>query len=219
MDPGAAIDEVFRFYQGQNAICRRWVPNSPDVDTQQLAKELARRGFSPRRTPLLRLASATMVQNPRRPNVTVIPARAAYRQLMNLAQAQAAERGIDATQYQQAVAAHLDDPAVDALLALEASDAVAWMAVLPNGEVGRLAELWVAPDVRGRGIGTLLAQRAIDFCGRALFKHVLAAFDDQATGRLLERVGFAPVGVEFVQYVLEPSGSNRHSQNPSTTLN
>jgi GNAT superfamily N-acetyltransferase len=102
------------------------------------------------------------------------------------------------------VAAHLDDPAVDALLALEGDQALGWVAVLPGGEVGRLAELWVTPAARGRGIGTLLAHRAIDFCGRALFKHVLAAFGDAATQRLLKRVGFAPIadgGAEFVEYI------------------
>jgi GNAT superfamily N-acetyltransferase len=205
MDPQAAIDEVLRFYQGQNAICRRWIPNNRDADSAPLAKELSGRGFSLRRTALLRLGG-DVVQEPRQTNVIVIPARAAYRQLMSLAAAGAAERGIDVAQFQQAVAAHLDDPAVDALLALEAGVAVGWVAVLPNGEVGRFAELWVAPDVRGRGIGTLLARRAIDYCGRALFKHVLASFEDQATARLLQGVGFTPVGAEFVQYVLEPSG-------------
>jgi GNAT superfamily N-acetyltransferase len=203
MDPAAAVGEVLRFFEGQNAVCRRWVPNSPAADSPELAKELTGRGFTRCQTMVLRLAFSDDAQGPGTANLTIIPARAAYRHLMDLASAQAAERGIDAGQCQQAVAAHLDDPAVDALLALEGDRALGWVAVLPGGEVGRLAELWISPGARGRGIGTLLAHRAIDFCGRALFKHVLAAFSDRATARLLQRVGFAPVaGAEFVQYVL-----------------
>lgn len=202
-DPAAVVEEAEAWFAGLGCRCRRWVPNAgatPAGAPDPLAAAMVARGYARRETPVLRLAAATLPEPKPVAGITIIPARASYRHLIELVAADAEARGADAEQARAAAAAHLDDPAVDALLALRGDAAVGWVAVLPNGQVGRLAELLVAPAARRGGVGWLLAARAMEFCARATFKHVLAICEDENARRLLDRTGFVPVA-QFVDYV------------------
>src|SRR5207244_994997 len=68
---------------------------------------------------------------------------------------------------------HVEDPHADAALALGGGRAIGRALVLAVGDVGRIADLYVAPAARRQGVGRALLARAIEACGRSAFRHVL----------------------------------------------
>ncbi len=97
---------------------------------------------------------------------------------------------------------HLDDGHYDALLALHDGMAVGFVGVLAVGEIGAIAELFVAKPFRRQGIARLLMGRAIEICLRSLFKHVLLTVDsaNEPASQLLGHLGFRMVG-QLTSYV------------------
>ena len=93
---------------------------------------------------------------------------------------------------------HLDDPHVDAWLALRAGRPVAAVSLLNDGDVGCVRDLYVTPAARGRGIGRLLLDRALESAARSGHRHVLAGVAPGGTG-LFAAAGFEPVG-RWVRY-------------------
>ncbi|MBV8781497.1 MAG: GNAT family N-acetyltransferase [Phycisphaerae bacterium] len=91
---------------------------------------------------------------------------------------------------------HLDDPHVDAWIAMDGRNVIGAMAVLAVGETGRIAHLFVTPDRRRQGIGGRLLDRALDIAARSLMKHVFIAVDEDesATRALATSVGFELIG-------------------------
>ncbi len=125
--------------------------------------------------------------------LTVIPARAALARFARLLSGRPDESLAER---------HLDDPHVDAWLALRDGVAVASVALLNAGDVGTVRDLYVAPPERGRGTGRLLLDRALESAARSGHRHVLAGVPPRATG-LFAAAGFVVVG-QWVQYVRPP---------------
>jgi GNAT superfamily N-acetyltransferase len=210
VSPTQAIDEAEQWFADRRARCKRWVPNPATgiaADRDRLASELLARGFQRQDIPILFLARATFPTPPVRPGITIVPGRASYAHVLELAAQQAHEAGIDADQSKRAMTSHLDDPSVHVAMALAEKGAVGtagalgFVAVLPAGEVGRIADLFVVSSSRRTGIGTMLLKAALDFCGRAMFKHVLMGCP-AASGHarsLLVRAGFVEVA-RFTEY-------------------
>ncbi len=122
--------------------------------------------------------------------LTLIPARSSFRHVREVAAAM--RPGVEAEQAGEAACCHLDDPHVDAVLALSDGQAVGYTAVLSTGDAGLVTDLFVRPDRRGRGYGRALAGRAFDICHRSLFKQVICALpeDEPASIAFAVRMGF-----------------------------
>ena len=78
---------------------------------------------------------------------------------------------------------------------------MAYLGVLPVGEIGRIEGVYVAPEFRRRGIGRMMMGRALEICARSLFKHVFLSVDpvNEAALALYRPMGFARIG-ELVTY-------------------
>ena len=69
----------------------------------------------------------------------------------------------------------------------------------PDLEVGgaaRLGSLWVAPEARGRGVGSALVEAVVRWARAEGFNEILldVADDNHAAGALYDSLGFAPTG-------------------------
>ncbi len=74
---------------------------------------------------------------------------------------------------------------------------LAWVQVEPeNLTVAHLYQMWVAPSVRGRGVGQALVERAIDWARQADCQSMLlqVTAGDRPARRLYARLGFRAVG-------------------------
>ena len=201
-DPAPVVAEVTA--AAGDCPVRGWTlnPSLPVDRTAPLADELARAGWVPRSSAVLRLRQLSSI-DPRPPaGVTVVPARAAYGPVRRLS----ADRFATAAEVEAAVLA-LDDPHLDGWVALRDGRAVATVGLLTDGEVGTVTDLYVTPAERGRGVGRHLLRRALETGGRAGHRHVLAGAAPGAAG-VLTGVGFEPVGtwVQFVQPGTAPRG-------------
>lgn len=120
-------------------------------------------------------------------DLTILPARAAFGQLEELAPVMRSDCA--AKEAIEAEVSHLDDSRVDAIIALRAGRAVGYASVLSVGDAGLITNVFVRPDCRGRGYGKALGGRILDVCTRSLFKDVLLAVGDGKSG-FAERLGF-----------------------------
>ena len=132
-----------------NCPIQSWTvnPSLPAERTAPLAAHLARSGWTAVTADVLRLSRLTPAANAPT-DLTILPVRSAYgpfRRLMADRFATAVEA--DAAELQ------LDDPHLDAWLALRAGAAVATVALLTDGEVGTVSDLYVAPPRPRPGVG------------------------------------------------------------------
>ena len=199
LDPGTTAAEFVATVDrlASDSPVRGWTlnPSMPPERTMPLSDHLVAAGWVPRALDVLHLAHLrpTVIDLRPPPGLTVIPARAAYgpfRRLMG-------DRYDTEVQTEAAVLT-LDDPHLDALLALRAGVPVAAVSLLGDGEVGTVTDLYVAPPERRRGTGRLLLARALEAGSRSGHKHVLAGVEPGATG-LFAAVGFEAVG-RWIQY-------------------
>ena len=91
---------------------------------------------------------------------------------------------------------HLDSTQWDSLLALRDGKAVAHVAVMAMGEVGRIDDVFVSESARRQGVGRTMMSRALEICARSLFKHVmLCTGQDNAPAQArYASLGFTKVG-------------------------
>lgn len=206
--------------------CGEWVlnPSAPPDRTAPLADHLLALGYTAVTNDVMALGPADRPVMAPPTGVTVLPARAAFRHARALAAEAAAERftaghapasgcaageavaGGAVTEvavaddaiagWAEAHLRHLDDPHVDALLALRDGRAVGRAAVLAVGDVGRIDDVYVAPNARRQGVGRLLLARALEVCARSVFRHVLLGVppDNFAAIALYRSFGFRKVG-------------------------
>jgi len=127
------------------------------------------------------------------PAVSILPARAAQLQLRALEERIASWAGRTAAEHAEASMRRLDDPHLDALVALRGGEAVARIGVLSVGDTGLIADMHVDPICRGQGIGQTLLGRALEICGRSAFRHVFT-FAPQCTDHFYRSFGFEALG-------------------------
>ena len=129
------------------------------------------------------------------PDLTIIPARASFRHVRQIASAM--HPHVSPDQAGEAACCHLDDSHVDALLAIKGGEAVGYASILSTGEAGMVMDFFVLPECRRRGYGTALAGQVLDICARALFRQVITAIDssDAPAIAYAHKHGFAPAGV------------------------
>lgn len=199
-DANCVLDAVIPSGQTAESIIAqiegtKWVLAQPP--NEQLATALEAAGYRKGGFEVLHRA------NPRCPAevdraLTVIPARASYRHVEELARQWAAELGEE--QLADAFLLHLDDPRVDALLALKEGRAAAMVTAMSVGDMGSIENLYVSSSVRGCGIEVAIFDRALEICARSLFRHAFVGGScGDFAGVALAR-GFEPIG-DYVEYV------------------
>jgi GNAT superfamily N-acetyltransferase len=169
---------------------RRWTlnPSLPPDRTVPLAEHLTRSGWTANPLDVLRLSRHRTPTATHHPSLTVIPARAAFGPFRALM----AGRFDDAAAVDVAML-QVDDPHVDAWVALQDGAAVASVGLLNDGETGTVIDVFVAPPHRATGIGRHLLARTLDAAARTGHRHVLAGVRRGSTG-LFTAMGFDPVG-------------------------
>ncbi len=197
----AAAEEAQRHFAGLGTRCWKWAINPAAAEkADPLRQQLVSSGHRMTAAEILHLEGAPAVTVREVAGLTIIPERASYRHARQLAQEGADECG-HGPQMVEAHLLHLDDPHWDALLALNDGRAVGSVGVLASGDIGRIDELFVSREFRGRGIGRTLMSRALEICARSLFKHVLLSVvkENRAAQELCRSLGFRRIG-EFVEY-------------------
>jgi ribosomal protein S18 acetylase RimI-like enzyme len=202
---GATADEAVRqvqtFYASRGCTCYQWVPN-PSAEPGRVAPlvdHLLTLGHRRQASDVMHLKYLPRGAIAERPDLKIIPARASYRHVQELA-TEASQRWNE-PQLVDATLLHLDDAHWDALLALKDGRAVGMIGVLAVGEIGLVEDVYVAEAHRNQGIGKTLMSRAVEICARSLFKHVLleVAPDNAAAIALYKKFGFRKVA-EAVAY-------------------
>jgi len=196
-----AIGMVDEHFAARGVKCWSWVmnPSATESLTAPLVERLAARGFQKVATDILYLRHVHALATESPPGVTIIPARASFRHARQLAEDFARES--NGPQLADAAMAHLDDPHLDALLALKDGNALATVGVLASGELGRIDGLYVTEPARHHGLGRTMMSRALEICARSLFKHVFTWCDpaNQSAHALYREMGFEKLA-DFVAY-------------------
>jgi ribosomal protein S18 acetylase RimI-like enzyme len=192
----AAYEEVEAHFAARGARCLNWVlnPSAPPEQTRPLVETLAAHGWRLWPLDVLYLAGRPGGTVAEVGGLTIIPSRASFRHARSLAEQVAAEWR--EPPLADALIQHLDDPHLDAVLALRDGEAVAGVGVLAVGEVGRITYPFVAPALRRQGIGRTMMSRALEICARSLFKHVMlsVAPNNLEAIALYQAMGFRKVG-------------------------
>jgi GNAT superfamily N-acetyltransferase len=196
MTPQQAMQEVSEHFAAAGTRCRAWTmnPAAPAARTRLMADHLLAQGYQRASHEIHYLQNFPTDPLREVAGLKIIPARASYRHVRALAE-ESAEHG-NAASIAEASVLHLDDPHVDALVALRDGVAAAYLAVLSIGEIGLIEDLFVSEPARGQGIGRTMMSRALEICARSLFKHVfIGVASDNAPGLALgARCGFQKIG-------------------------
>lgn len=197
--PEQAVAEVTAHYASKGTTCAYWIMN-PSADASQttpLADHLLAHGHRARIDEILYLRRGQAAPAAAPAELKIIPARASYRHARALAEERARDRWKTAIdELVEADVLDIDDPHTDTLLALHGDRPVATTSVLAVGDLGRIENVYVARDFRGRGIGRTMMSRALEVCVRSMFRHVFILVDPQNTPAvgLYRSFGFEPVG-------------------------
>ncbi len=197
-----AVMEANTHFAQQGSVCHKWVmnPSAKPETTKPLVDYLLERGAGQQPADILYLAKQSQSVVREIGGLRIIPARASYRQARELAE-QAANETWSCPQLADAAMLHLDDPHVDALIALRDGKPIASVLVLAVGEGGLIEKVYVVPEARRQGVGRTMMSRAMEICARSLFKHVmLAVLPDNAPAQALyASLGFKKIGT-FTAY-------------------
>lgn len=188
-----AADEADEHFAHRHSRCAAWVLNagSSEQHARPLIAHLLNHGYTVRSRQILHVRGHFSPPTDPAADLTIIPARASFRHARQLAD----EMSQNDAQRTEAAMLHLDDPHVDALLALKDGAAVASVSVLAVGDAGCIEDLFVSQPFRGRGIAQTMMSRAMEICARSLFKHVfISATDLDADRALFNNLGFERAG-------------------------
>jgi len=195
-DAAAAVRQVNEHFSARGTRCAYWTlrPSAPPQSTAPLAAHLLELGYRPAHSAIMSWQPSQPL--PQRPPIMVIPARASYAH-WELLEQESAQRWPEAAE--ELVAAHrarLDDPHVDALLAMKEAAAAGSAALLCAGELGLVGTLYVAAAFRQQGVGKALMVGLLDLAHRAVLRHVFLEVepDNHPAVALYEACGFTRLG-------------------------
>jgi len=188
--------QVEDFYGGRGLTCFRWVP-AVDQPADAIEAELGRHGWSARRRACLRLRE--LVDFGEQRGIRVLPARAmrrAYRETFT------SEGGAARDVVADAADERLNDPRMDAYVAVWEGRAVGRGALFTIGEIGHVRSFRVLPPGKGVGAADALMHQIAAVCRRLTIPIVCYDVDaaDDGAIRLFERSGFERDG-EIVEFV------------------
>jgi ribosomal protein S18 acetylase RimI-like enzyme len=191
-----ATAEAEAFFNRHGTRPLKWVMNvsAPPARTQPLVDHIVAQGFTPRGYEIFHLAGQPSEPITEAGGLTIIPARAAYKHTRALAEQAAAY--YKHPPLADAIVLHIEDPAVDAILAMKDGAPAGYVSILTVGEIGYVSELFVAEPLRNHGVGRTLMSRTIEVCARAMHKHVFVGVDatNAPAAHLYTRFGFARIG-------------------------
>jgi GNAT superfamily N-acetyltransferase len=175
--PADAVAEVDAHFTSHGVRCAKWVlnPALPVERTQSLAEHLLSLGYQRGTYEVMYLAGQPAKPVKEVGGLQIIPARASFRHARTLQEESAAEW--KEPQVVEAAMLHLEDAQTDSLIALKDGVAAGLVSVLTVGELGYIADVYVAAQFRGQGVGRTLMSRALEICARSLFKHVFLSVD------------------------------------------
>ena len=135
-----------------------------------------------------------------RSDLAVISARASYPSIREILTAVGADIAHEPPariqQYAEAAVRTLDDPRVDALLALHGETPVGLAYLVTAGESGFLADLYVHPAHRRSKVATTLLERIVELATRSRHRSLtlLCRPNNPAARALYEKTGWSKVG-------------------------
>jgi len=199
MTPAQAVAEVNAHFAARGTACAYWIlnPSADAAQTRPLGEHLLGIGHKARLDDILHLRHCPSPPAGPVGDLKIIPARASYRHARALAEERARERWKKAVdQLVEADVLDIDDPHADTLLALGDGRPVATISVLAVGDLGRIENVYVAPDFRRRGIGRMMLARALEVCARSIFRQVFILVDpgNAPAVALYRSFGFECVG-------------------------
>lgn len=180
--PADAVADVLKAFDERHAARPRFI--LPDGGA--FAGPFAEHRYRHRVWTLMRLRSAT-IRDRDADGLLILPGRAAQGPYAQWCTARADDDPAAAL-----LPLHLDDPQYESFVALRGGAAVAAIGLQTRGQTGLIADLFVRPDDRLRGVATLLLGRALESAARGQLVDVFAAMpaDDDAALRLFDRGGF-----------------------------
>jgi ribosomal protein S18 acetylase RimI-like enzyme len=197
VSPEQAYAEVEEHFASARGRCCTWAMavGAPEAQTKPMVEYLLSRGWRDCGFDVMYLTQPPRGTIVEESDLKIIPARASFRHVRDLAIEWQGASGADTAEM------HLDDPHVDALIALKDGRAAAYVAVLSVGEIGGIQDIYVAKEFQRQGIGRTMMSRAMEICARSLFRHVLVGVgpENAAAVKLYEKFGFARLG-RYVQY-------------------
>lgn len=168
-------------------------PSAGSELIQSLEQELTHSAFVPHPRQVMQLSQQTPLDQPTGP-WQIIPARAGYRHLEDLAKAISEESGQSIQP--EVLIAHLDDPRLDAILILQEGRPIGYGDLLSMGQTGVIMQMLLTAQARQAGVDRVILGQLIELAGRSQFRHILAGVDAADTGTLalLASAGFAAAG-------------------------
>ncbi len=184
----AAYEEAEGFFFEQGMICRRWTP-ALDEPVGALAEFLEARGY--RRRDVVVMALVDWPPRRAATDLRILPARPMREAYRATFAAEAATETLAQTQADAAIE-RLDSASLDVFVALDGQRPVGRGGVLQVGDIGRVSDVFVVPDARGRGFATAILTHVLNFTRRLAPRIICTEVDaDNQVGiALLERCGF-----------------------------
>jgi GNAT superfamily N-acetyltransferase len=165
-----ALVEVAAHFADRGVRCQEWWLNQAQRN-DALSATLLAAGYVPRAIEVFVLPSPARPADPIGPQLSVYSARAGLRHARSVIEEMTAQWP-HADGETEAMLLHLDDPHYELLLASESGEPVGMVGVFAAGDIGRIERLFVRQNHRGRGVGRLLLNRAIELCVRSRFTDV-----------------------------------------------
>ena len=182
-----AYERCESLYTDKGLTCRRWTPALAQ-DPAPIDALLAKKGWTRRNVVAMQLCRLA-VPDDSHDSIRILPARAmkrAYRATFESGSGEEAAAGIE----------RLNDANYDAVVAVIDGKSAGRAAFLEAGDIARLADVFVLPALRRRGVGRALGLHFLKLVQRLSPRLVVAACpssDEQAIA-YLGRTGFDPAG-------------------------
>ncbi|MGA2497913.1 MAG: GNAT family N-acetyltransferase [Tepidisphaeraceae bacterium] len=175
---GVCAEEAYRrveaYFSERGARCSAWIFGAAGgvSPVATLVKLLGEKGYRIELTDVLALPHMPGKPPAERGDLQVIPSRAGFRQMRELFAEAGAE--LRRPHLPELAEAHLDDPHLDALLAMRDGRAVAHAGIFGVGELARLGLFYVPPAFRRQGVGRTMLSHILEIARRSLYRHIFA---------------------------------------------
>jgi GNAT superfamily N-acetyltransferase len=196
VSPEVAFDRAESFYRERNLTCLAWSPASGQA-IEPIEHLLTGKGWRRVEHVAMSMEHGELLDGSADPQIRVLPARAMPKALHETF-------GGDEAAFQIA-AERLNDSHLDPFVATFDKTPAGRVGYLEVGDVARLSDLFVVPEMRGKGVGKALLSHVYQMARRLLPKAVVLSIPATRTREidLLSRKGFAQSGTT-TQFVREP---------------
>ena len=204
LEPGTsaahALAAVNAYFESRDRRCCKWV-SAADVDDTDLHRHLIEQGFIYREVRALLLTEWIDVPVP--DGVRILPARAMRKSLTAIHDERFDDPNVTGKiGLCQAAQERLNDPRMDAFVAMLDDQPAGCCTLFEIGDIGRICDLYVRNGNRRRAVGRALVGQVLRLARRLLLRVVCApvAADNEPALKLFASCGLHPDGsiAEFV---------------------